>query len=183
VTNPYAPPPGDGSSRPEKSAPGTPAPAVQTPPPPASPPRGPIPVPPARERPAPDPEAVRRTSRLVMHFGLLMLSALLVSSLTLPWQAASLMFAVAALVQGVRALRSAWTAGLRGALLPMLMVGIGGASMLVVGTIATLALWPVQMERQTCLHGALTISAQDGCDVAYRNSLDSVRKGLLTTSP
>jgi len=127
---------------------------------------------------------MRRTSRHVMHFGVLMLATLLVSSLPLPWQAAALLFAIAALVEGIRGLRSAWTAGVRGALVPMLVMGIAASSLLTVGTAGMIALWPIQMERQTCLRDALTISSQEQCENAYQASLDSLRSRLSgTTTP
>jgi len=118
-----------------------------------------------------------------MNFGVLMLATLLVSSLPLPWQAAALLFAVAALVEGVRGLRSAWTSGVRGALVPMLVMGIGAASLLTVGTAGMLALWPIQMEHQTCLRDALTIASQEQCENAYQTSLDSLRSRLSGVKP
>lgn len=114
-----------------------------------------------------------------MHFGLLFLSALLVSSLTLPWQAASILFALAAVVEGIRALRSVWAAGLRGALVPMLMVGVGAALMLTMATVGMVALWPIQMEHQNCVQSALTISAKEQCEQDYSTRLDDLRKTLL----
>ena len=118
-----------------------------------------------------------------MHFGVLMLATLLVSALPLPWQAAAVLFAVAALVEGVRGLRSAWRAGVRGALVPMLVMGIVASSLLTLGTAGMIALWPIQMDRQTCLRDALTIASQDQCDSAYQSSIDSLRTRLSGVKP
>ena len=83
------------------------------------------------------------------------------TTLPLPWQAASLVFVVAALVVGIRALRFVWRAGLRGVLVPMLAVGLAFTALLSVSMASLLALWPVQLERQQCLQDALTIASQE----------------------
>lgn len=194
MSNPYAPPSGDrptGPSRPSTptGSPPEPGPAYVGPghggpehggPAQGDPVRGPgrprVPVP---VRPAPDPEAVRGASRQIMHFGLLFLATLLVSSLTLPWQAASVLFALATIVAGIRALRSVWAAGLRGALVPMLAVGIGAALMLTLATVGMVALWPIQMEHQKCVQSALTISATEQCESAYTSRLNDLRDRLV----
>lgn len=173
--NPYAPPSGD-RARP----PVPPHPMPPTPPHPY--PGGPVPGPvepePTTPKPAPDPESVRRASRQVLHFGLLTLAAMFVSTLALPWQAASLLFAVAAIGVGLRALRTVWKVGLRGAVVPMLVVGLAFTSLLAVTMAATLTFWPVQVERQECLSGALTISAKQACEHQYEERLQERRIDL-----
>ncbi|NCT89588.1 hypothetical protein GXB85_01270 [Cellulomonas sp. APG4] len=133
-------------------------------------PRGPGPQP----RPPVDPEAARAASRRVLHFGLLMLATLLTSTLPLPWQVATLVFAVLAFVVGVRALVQVWRSGLRGALVSVLAVGLAFAALLAASTAGLIALWPVQMERQECLQDALTISATEKCESDYRDALDAL---------
>lgn len=163
MSNPYAPPPPGGYRRPDDAGPEHPG----------GPPgtvRPPAPTPP---RPPVDPEAARAASRQAMHFGLLMLASMVTSSLPLPWQAAALVFAVAAVVVGVRALRAVWVSGLRGGLLVIVSVLLGLAGMTTVSLATMLALWPLQMERQECLHGALTIAAEERCNDAYDDALRS----------
>lgn len=175
MSNPYAPP----------SSGGRPAPAPTPPPtdglvddgsapdpgsmPPPRPPGAPVTPPPPR--PAPDPEAVRAASRRVLHFGLLMLASLVTASLALPWQAAGLAFALAAVVMGARAMRAVWRAGLRGALVPVLAIGLAFAAMLSASLATMLVLWPVQVERQDCLRDALTISAREACEQQFQDAL------------
>ncbi|WP_199424672.1 hypothetical protein [Actinotalea solisilvae] len=132
---------------------------------PPAPPRPP--VQPARS----DPEAVRRASRQVMHFGLLLLGTLVVSPLGLAGQVASLALAVAAVVVGIRALLAVWRAGVRGALVPVLGVGLGFALVLVLSLATMLALWPLQAELQECLGDALTISAREQCQDDFQENL------------
>ncbi|HEY5518634.1 MAG TPA: hypothetical protein VIK17_03200 [Cellulomonas sp.] len=113
-----------------------------------------------------------------MHFGLLLLAGVVTSALPLPWQAASLVFIVAALVVGVRALRSVWRAGLRGMLVPMLTIGLVFTALMSVSMASLLALWPVQLDRQDCLQGALTIAARETCQVTFQNALEAKLRGL-----
>lgn len=106
-----------------------------------------------------------------MLFGLLLLATIVTGSLPLPWQAGSLGFVVAALVVGIRALRSVRRAGVRGGLVPLLAVGLAFTALLSLGTVGLLALWPVQLDRQHCLQDALTISANDKCQTDYQHTL------------
>lgn len=168
--NPYAPPTGN-----------APRPPTPAPHPPGQPPH-PLPGPPGPGRPGdpgelgraavgPDPEAARVASRRVLHFSLLLLASLLTSALPLPWQAASLGFVVAALVVGVRALVAVWRAGIRGVLVPMLMIGLAFTAVMSIALATLLALWPVQLARQECLAGALTIAATDACQAGYTDAV------------
>ncbi|MCL3859907.1 hypothetical protein [Actinotalea sp. K2] len=173
MSNPYAPPSSGTRGEERPGDPGAPpAPGPQTPAPHG--PHGaadgsaPHEKPP---RPPQDPEAVRAASRMVLHFGLLMLASLVTSSLALPWQVAALGFALAALVQGVRALRAIWRAGVRGVLVPVVASGVALTAVMSLSMLLLLALWPVQMERQDCLGGALTISAREACESRFQESL------------
>lgn len=119
----------------------------------------------------PDPELARAAQRLVLHFVLLVLASLVTATLPLPLQVAALVFAVAAVVVGLRALRLVWRPGLRAQLAPLLLFGLAFAGLLTVSLSVMLALWPVQMERQTCMSRALTLGAQEACQARYEESL------------
>lgn len=105
-----------------------------------------------------------------MHFGLAMLACLVTSTLPLPWQAGALAFALLAMVMGIRALRSVWVSGARGAMVPALSIGLAFAGVLTLSMVTSLALWPLQMERQDCLRDALTIAAQERCEADFRDA-------------
>jgi hypothetical protein len=107
-----------------------------------------------------------------MHFGVMLLAAVMTSSLPLPWQVGSFLFLVAAMVVGVRALVSVWRVGLRGALVPLLALGLVFTGLLSLSMLSLLALWPVQMERQNCLRDALTIAAEERCEVTFRTTVE-----------
>lgn len=107
-----------------------------------------------------------------MHFGVMLLAAVMTNTLPLPWQAGSFLFLVAALVVGVRALVSVWRAGLRGVLLPVLALGLVFTALLSLSMIGLLTLWPVQMERQDCLRDALTIAAEERCEKAFDTTVE-----------
>jgi len=102
---------------------------------------------------------------------LLVLAALVTGTLPLPMQAAALLFSVAAIVVGVRALRAVWRPGLRERLAPVLLLGLVFASLLAISFSVMLALWPVQMERQECVSRALTLSARQACETRYQEAL------------
>lgn len=185
MSNPYAPPPrGAGTGE-------TPGPGRAPVPPQQVDPAGPGDAPPTQQpsrtgargptgaRPPTDPEAARAASRRVMHFGLLMLATLLTTTLPLPWSVGALLFAVGAVVAGVLALRSVWKAGLRGALVPMLGLGIGFSVMMTTSLVAMIAMWPVHEARQDCLRDALTISARESCEAEYREQLQEQLEDAL----
>ena len=157
VSNPYAPPSGD-RPRPDPHAdqhrPG-PTPGQGRPPVPQRPPVAP-------PRP-PDPAAVVRGSRQIVHFGLFMLAAILLSVLNLPWKVASFAFLVAAVVTGIRALVTVVRGRVRGSLVPMLVLGLVFSMLFSLTLLATFATRPLQVKQQECLRGALTISAQAAC--------------------
>lgn len=164
MSNPYAPPPGGSGARTPGAA-GRPDGRPDGPQGPPGHDPGPAPRPPA------DPEVIRAASRQVMHFGLLILATLLTASLALPWQAAALAFAIAAVVVGIRALRAVWRAGLRGTLVPVLAVGLALAALMSLSLLTMLALWPIQVERQDCLRDALTIAARETCETQFQEAL------------
>ena len=129
-----------------------------------------------------DPQTARTAQRLVLHFVLLVLAALITATLPLPVQAAALLFAVAALVVGLRALRVVWRPGLRERLAPVLLLGLTFAALLVLSLSVMLALWQVQVEHQKCTARALTIGAREECEVRYQESIER-RLEELTRRP
>jgi len=176
VSNPYAPPSGgrDGARGPDPHPPGAARRAAE--------PHGPPEPRPAPEPTnPPDPEAQQAATRQVLHFALLLLATLLTSSLPLPWQVAGLVLAIAAIVVGVRAMISIIRLKLRTALAPALGIGLGVAVTMVFSLAVTLAVWPLQVERQECLAGALTIAAHDACEAAFQDALTERLQG--STAP
>lgn len=123
-------------------------------------------------RPQPTPEQLAATSRSVLHFGLLMLGAVLLMQVDLPWQLAAIAFAVAAVVVGVRTLVRILRQGQRGGIAALLIFGLVLSGMLVVSATTSLALWNEQMERQECLNSAITVTAQERCERAYEEAIE-----------
>src|SRR5699024_1039406 len=111
--NPFAtpkepvPPPQKGRNRPRREIPSAPTPQ-RTPRPP-------------REV---DQELAQLGRRRLLHFASLMLLGLLTSNLPLPWQVIATLAFLAALVTGIRALVTLWKAHVRGAALPMIVMGL-----------------------------------------------------------
>ncbi|QJW37481.1 hypothetical protein [Cellulosimicrobium protaetiae] len=195
--NPYAPPRPDAPQQPRPEPQQPPQegarPDAPVPPPPDVPPSGttPPPGPPGtgwpaplvtdpqadrrpapNEPPEPDPELARAATRRVLHFGLLLLAVIVVSTMPFPWQAVSLALAVGAIVVGIRALLAVWRARVRGALVPALGIGVGLSAMLALQMVSTLVTWDVALAHQQCLDGAITVSAEKRCDVERTQALE-----------
>jgi hypothetical protein len=195
VSNPYAPPATDrapvdrsgAGARPTDPVdpsgppplPPHPAPGPH-PPHPAPGPHPPRPPHPGPGAPAPDPETLVRVGRLVRHFGVWLVAGVLVTLLPLPWRVASIAFLVGAVVTGVRALRAVLRSPLRGGLPAMLAAGLLLTGMVLVGSLGSLATWPVDADRQACLDGALTRTAQATCERDYQDGLDDLTERLTT---
>lgn len=124
-----------------------------------------------------DPELAQLGRRRLLHFASLLLLGLLSSNLPLPWQIIATIAFLAALVTGIRALITLWKAHVRGAALPMIVMGLVISGILLASSATLLALWPLQMERQDCLHRAITVSAQEQCETHFEDRL----KKLLNT--
>jgi hypothetical protein len=190
VSNPYAPPspdraPADGPAQGARATdPVDPAPRPHPPHPAPGPhpPRPPHPGPaaPGPAAPAPDPETLVRIGRLVRHFGIWLVAGVLVTLLPLPWRVASIAFLVGAVVTGVRALRTVLRSPLRGGLPAMLAAGLLVTAMVLVGSLGSLATWPVDAERQACLDGALTRTAQQACERDYEDGLADLTERLTS---
>lgn len=107
-----------------------------------------------------------------MGFGLVMLASLLLSSVDLPWRILSVVVGVAALVVGVRALRTVWRAGIRGTLVAVLAAGMTMTVVLALSTLAVIPVWQVEMDRQQCLEQAITVTAESSCQTAYEKGIE-----------
>ena len=113
-----------------------------------------------------------------MHFGLLMLASLLTSSLALPWRFVSVAIALVALVVGILALRRIWRAGLRGFLVVALSAGVVMTFALALTTLAVIPVWQIEMDRQSCLNEAITVSARTTCEADYQTAITNYQKSL-----
>ncbi|AEI11445.1 hypothetical protein Celgi_0926 [Cellulomonas gilvus ATCC 13127] len=186
VSNPYAPPDEQAPRRPEDRGDAR-GPHGAPPAPPAHGPAGPqwgmppgqqptAPPPPHPE--PPDPELVARAARLGRVFAALLLAGVITGTFPVPWQAASLVFGVLALVVGGRALLVALRSRQRGLLTGMLAAGLGITAMWVVVALGMTLMWPAQLDRQRCLAGALTITAERTCEAQFEQDLTDWRERL-----
>lgn len=120
--------------------------------------------------------------RLSLEFALLLLGAELTRTLPLPWRAAGVLFAAAALVQGVRALRAGRRARLAdpGGSPPvgfgpvLLGVGVMLAGLLLVWHVVLLVLSPVVSDQQRCTERALTRTAQLSCEQQLQDRINGL---------
>lgn len=107
--------------------------------------------------------------RLTIQFALLLLGAELTRTLTFPWRTAGVVFAAAAVVQGVRALLAGRLARRAEPDVPagtgpvLLAVGVAAASMLLVWHVVLIALTPVVTDQERCQGRALTRTAEQLC--------------------
>jgi hypothetical protein len=201
VGNPYAPPgenarPAPAPPAPDRPAPDRPSPERPTPERPTSerPTNDdsdrwpgalrPVPTPPPARTPRPpvDSAVSKATARRSLHFFMLLLAAVVTSSLPLPWQVGSLVFVLVAIVVGTRALVLAWRSGVRGGVLFALGAGIAMAGMVALAMTTLLAVWPQQMERQRCLATAVTISATQRCEAEFQESISRLAPQRQTSA-
>ncbi|WP_143556724.1 hypothetical protein [Sanguibacter antarcticus] len=125
-----------------------------------------------------DPAIMVPLSRRIMLFALVLLACLLLSTAPLPWRMGSVALAAAALVLGGTALRRAWRAKVRGALIVAIAAGMAVSVTLGLATLAVIPVWDIEMARQTCMDGAITHSAQIGCFTDYRDALETYQDSL-----
>lgn len=172
--NPYAPkPPGTPPPDPRRFQPQAPAPEDG-----AHLPLAGDQTTPRTPRPPVDPDAARLATRSVMHFGLLMLATLLTSTIALPWRLVSVAIGLLALVVGIRALRRIWRAGLRGFLVVAMSAGVIMTFALALTTLAVIPVWQIEMDRQSCLNQAITLSATSTCESDYHTAISEYQKSL-----
>jgi len=105
---------------------------------------------------------------------MLVLAALLASWLPLPWRLGGLAFGLAGMVAAVHALLVAVRARVRGALPVLLGVSMALCLSWVITASGTLLLWPQERDRQECLAGALTVSAQHECESQYEQAVEDL---------
>lgn len=116
------------------------------------------------------------------HFGLLVLCSLVCSSLRLPWQAAALLFSVAAVVVGVMAVAAVARARTHRGSVVFTAVGVVLAGLLALSQAAALVFWPIQADLQECLDEALTPTAERECRSDYERRIqDLTRVGSLSS--
>lgn len=143
---------------------------------PARPPAPPAPAP----APAPIDDATAASLvRLVGTFVALLLAALATTTLPLPLRVGSMVFTVAAIVVGARALVLTRRTTAREQLSLVLMFGIAFSVLTGMSMLGTFILWPVEMAHQECLSRAVTIGATDRCERIYEDAVQARLDGLI----
>jgi hypothetical protein len=179
VSNPYAPPE-DRPRQPEGDqdrAPGQ-TPRQPTPTRPHSWQQGtptPSPVP-------TDPAGAARAGRIARAFALTVLASVLVSLLRLPFSLVAGAIGFASLAIGAWALVVAGRAHVRGSLPVMLVAGLVVAFLWSIAMASPLFALRAELDRQTCLDGALTVSAKTSCETAYQKAVKEQRDRLQQRS-
>jgi hypothetical protein len=112
-------------------------------------------------------------------FALLALGALFAVRLPLPWLGATVLFVVAADIEGIRAARAIAREGLRRTMLVWSIVGVALVTMVGLGAVATLAFYPITYDRQQCLAGANTNVAQAQCQSDFDRRISRLQASLL----
>ncbi|GAA4287749.1 hypothetical protein [Georgenia daeguensis] len=150
-------------------------------PPTGGPGHGPGPGRPADHGPAPDEAAQRDALRWVRLFGLAMVAALGLGLLTLPWPWALLpgLLCLAALALGIVALVKVRSAKVRGAVTPVLVVGLVLAAFLALAASGQVVLWREYSAYSRCMDGAITGQAKDSCIAQLERSLEDRMQQVL----
>ncbi|UFU03877.1 hypothetical protein LQF12_04510 [Ruania suaedae] len=120
----------------------------------------------------PTPEEARRAGTSVLKFGVPMFCGLLALQWPIPWQVAAPLFFLAGVALGVRSLLVHRRAGMTGRFTVFLAFGVAMAGMLTLSSLAPLAMWDAQVQRQQCLDSALTLSAEDRCEADFADALE-----------
>jgi hypothetical protein len=129
------------------------------------------------QRPARPPVSASR--RHGGHFALLALAALLAVRLPLPWMALAVLIVVAADIEGIRAARAIVREGQRRTLLTWCVVGLALLTLIGLGAVGTLALYPITYDRQECLAGANTEVAKAQCQSDFDRRITRLQDSLL----
>ncbi|WP_273653968.1 hypothetical protein [Cellulomonas fimi] len=119
----------------------------------------------------PDPVGTLKAAEQSRTVGVLLLGSVLVATLPMPWRAAAVAFALAGLVLGVRALVTAVRARARGGLPTMLAVLVTMSAVWSLAVLTALSISPLLQEREDCMAGALTVTAQKQCERAFTDGL------------
>lgn len=136
---------------------------------------------PAGPGPGADETAQRDAHRWVRLFGLAIVTALGLGLLTLPWPWALLpgLLCLAALVLGIVALVKVRRARVRGAVTPVLIVGLVLAAFLTLAASGQVVLWREYSAYSECMEGAITGQAKDSCFAQLERSLDERMRQVL----
>ncbi|WP_049829408.1 hypothetical protein [Arthrobacter sp. RIT-PI-e] len=102
-------------------------------------------------------------------FLLSLLGALLTSGLPLPWKVLGLALGLFALTAGVVALVKAVRADLPRFLVVTVCLGLFAALFMTAGSGASVILWPVTQQYETCQAEALTLRAERQCEDELRD--------------
>lgn len=110
-----------------------------------------------------------------------MVAALGLGLLSLPWPWALLpgLLCLAALVLGIVALVKVRSAKVRGAVTPVLVVGLVLAAFLTLAASGQVVLWREYSAYTQCMEGALTEQAKDSCVAQLERSLDERMQQVL----
>lgn len=174
MTNPYAPPPPSQQGGPRSPLSEAGRNREQEPEGPSTSGRGG----PDAPRRRPSPQETRTTTRRVLAAAGCALGALVTTALPLPWPALGVLFSLGALVLGMRALFAVRAANLTRSLMPVVAMTLVVGLLYLLASLGVVATWELQEERQGCLEQALTVSARDSCESAFREGLDRLRPDL-----
>jgi hypothetical protein len=130
-----------------------------------------------QQRPARPPLSASR--RHGGRFALLALAALLAVRLPLPWMAVTVPIVAAGDVEGIRAARAIVREGVRRTLLVWCVVGLALLTLVGLGVVATLVLYPITYDRQQCLEGANTEVAKAQCQSDFDRRIARLPDSLL----
>lgn len=122
-------------------------------------------MPSGRPRREPTPEEARAATRPVLWFSLLLLVAVLLPLTGAPWPLPlfSGVLAVAALGLGVYAFVRIKRTGVRGAVVPVLILSLVLATYLALSSVVQLLLWPAYSAYAECTDRAVTVQAGRAC--------------------
>lgn len=125
----------------------------------------------------PDPAGTLKAAEQSRTVGVLLLGSVLVATLPMPWRVAAALFALAGLVLGVRALVTAVRARARGGLPAMLALLVTMSAVWSLAVLTALSISPLLQEREECMAGALTVTAQKQCERAFTDGLQRPTPG------
>lgn len=132
---------------------------------------------------APDPVAESparsKASKASVVFALLVLCTIVTSNYPLPFKVTGLLFGLAALVMGVRAVVLLIRAKLGSGIAVVSIMGIVLTAFTVFGIAGQVILWPVQSDYETCQREALTGQAIDACTQEYTTTLENLQERVL----
>jgi hypothetical protein len=112
-------------------------------------------------------------------FALLALAALLAVRLPLPWMAVAVVLVVAADVEGIRAARAVGREQRSSALVVWCIGGVVLLSLLGLGAVGTLVLYPITYDRQQCLAGANTEVAKAACQSDFDRRIGRLQSTFI----